>query len=545
MTETTERHRWAAVVLVMLGTFMVVLDTTIVNVALPQIARDFGVGRGIEWVVTGYLLAMGVAQTTTGWVAARFGDRSAFLGSLGLFAVCSAIAAASPNLVVLILTRAIQGVFGGLAVPLSGGILFAMFPRDRRGQAIGLSATVVMAAPAFGPLLSGYVVTNYSWRWLLLVNVPVGLGGLLLGLRLVPEAEGPRPRRLDIRGLVLVATGLVLLLVSISNVNEWGWSSVRFVGMLAASAALLAAYSWHSRRIDHPLIEPGIFTEPVFRLTILITWSAAAAQFARLVFIPLELQVVRGMTAFGAGLILAVGALGSAATMPMAGRMSDRLGGRTPTAAGALVLGVSMFLLSILSTDTPTWHVVLAVALTGVGVTMVTMPTTVTGLNWVAHRLGDRVVSEAAAVRNLHRQLAGAVVTASLAVVVTANGGRLGPVNDPSPALLDTMQAAYNRVYVVGIGGAVLAFLFALRLPRGLPPEGPASAVDDGGGVGLAHASSLPEQHADGSDGEQDREEDAGEGGVEVDGDLRHGERRRDAGEPDGGGGAQVGVPRP
>ena len=472
--DTQQRHRWAAVVLVMLGTFMVVLDTTLVNVALPQIADDFGVGRGIEWVVTGYLLAMGVAQTTTGWVAARFGDRTAFLGSLGAFAMCSAVAAASPNLFILILTRSIQGIFGGLAVPLSAAILFAMFPRDRRGSAIGLSATVVMVAPALGPLLSGYVVTNFSWRWLLLVNVPFGLGGVLFGLRLVPEAEGPRPRRLDARGLLLVATGLIALLVAISNVNEWGWSSARFLGMFAAAAALLAAYSWHARRVEHPLMEPGIFTEPVFRLTILITWSAAAAQFARLVFIPLELQVVRGMTAFAAGLILAVGAVGSAVTMPFAGKLSDRLGGRTPTATGAAILGIAMLQLSMLDLDTPTWQVVVAVALTGVGVTLVTMPTTVTGLNWVAHRLGDRVVSEAAAVRNLHRQLAGAVVTATLAVVVTASGGHLGPVDDASPRLLAEMQSAYNRVYLVGLVGAVLAFVFALRLPKTPPPSEPA-----------------------------------------------------------------------
>lgn len=463
------RHPWAAVVLVMLGTFMVILDTTIVNVALPQIAVDLDATSGIEWVVTGYLLAMGVAQSATGWVGARFGDRTAFLGSLGLFALSSAFAAAAPNLVLLILARAVQGVFGGLAVPLSASILFAMFPPDRRGAAIGMSATVVMVAPGLGPLLSGYVVTNFSWRWLLLVNVPFGIAGVLFGLRLVPEGEGPRERKLDTLGLLLVAGGLVGLLVGISRVNDWGWSSARFIATFLVSAGLLLAYFRHARRVEHPLIEPRIFAEPVYRLTILITWAVATAQFARMVFIPLELQVVQGMTAFKAGAIVAVAAVGSAITMPVAGRLTDRFGGRTPVAVGSALLALAMWQLSTLEVDTPTWQILVAVGITGIGVVLVTMPTTVTGLNWVSHRLGDWVVSEAAAVRNLNRQVAGAMATAGLAVVVIASGGTLS-AGDHSAALIASSETGYSRVYLVALVGAVIAVGMALRLPKGPPP---------------------------------------------------------------------------
>jgi DHA2 family multidrug resistance protein len=424
----------------------------------------------VEWVVTGYLLALGVAQAATGWVGARFGDRKAFLGSLSLFAASSAVAAAAPNLWALIVARTIQGICGGIAMPLSASLLFAMFPPRNRGRVIGISGTVIMVAPGLGPVLSGYVVDNFSWRWLLLLNVPVGVAGVLFGLRLIPEVSRRRPRPFDLRGLVLMAGGLIGLLVAISQASEWGFSSVRFIGLAAIAVALIWLYTWHSRRVEHPLIDPVIFTEPVFRTTILITWALASAQFARMVFVPLELQVVRGMSAFEAGAILAVAAVGSAIIMPFAGWLTDRTGGRLPVAAGGMILAVAMLRLGTLELETATWQVIAAVGATGVGIVLVTMTSTVTGLNWVSHRFGNDVVGEASAVRNLHRQIAGSIATAGLAVVVTGSGGSLARV-EASAAELAQGQNAYNRVFLVALVGVLVATALSRRLPAAPPPD--------------------------------------------------------------------------
>lgn len=443
---------------------MVVLDNMMVSVALPQIGGDLAVDNGLEWVVTANFLAMGVAQPLTGWLANRFGEKEAFCAALGGFAMSSALSAAAPSFGVLVGGRALQGLFAGLVVPLAASLMFAIFPPEQRGTAVGLSGGVVMVAPGLGPLLSGSILSLGTWRWIMLVSVGFGLVAFIGGLWVIPRAGRRADRRLDGGGLALLGSGLVGLLVALSFADEWGWLSARFIAVLVLSLLLLAAYSRHARRVEDPLLDPRILADPVFRSTIIIVWLISMAQFGRIVFIPIELQAVRDHTALEAGLVLALAALASAGAMPLSGRWTDRAGGRPPILAGLGLLALALTRLGTLRVETPEWQVMASVAAMALGVSLVLMPATVVALNEIARRFGQELVSEAAAVRSLNRQIAGAVMTVALASVVVASTGTLN-VEPADQQELALAQQAFNRVYLAALAGVAIVFVLVWRLP--------------------------------------------------------------------------------
>ena len=199
------RYKWVAMSVIFVGTFMVILDTTIVNVALPQIGIALDDTDGIEWVVTAYLLAVGVGLPATGWLADRFGRKQIFVTSLSIFTLASLGAALAPSLPVLVAIRVLQGLGGGAMMPVGMAMIYELFPPDRRGAALGIWGVAAMAGPAFGPVIGGYLVTEVSWHWLFLVNVPIGVGAIALAVWLLRghrlprgpslRRPGPRPRR--------------------------------------------------------------------------------------------------------------------------------------------------------------------------------------------------------------------------------------------------------------------------------------------------------------------------------------------------------------
>src|SRR5436190_13436879 len=201
----------------LVGAFMVVLDTTIVNLALPSLQRDFHTIDGVEWVITSYLAAVGVAQMASSWVADTFGRKRSFVATLALFTIGSALCAIAPTLPLLILARIIQGAGGGMLIPITMSMVYELFAPDERGRALGIWGVAVMAAPAIGPVLGGTVVAEIGWRWLFLINVPIGLIGVPIAVRLLRESGTITQRRLDTAGLVSAGTAIVMLLIGLAQ----------------------------------------------------------------------------------------------------------------------------------------------------------------------------------------------------------------------------------------------------------------------------------------------------------------------------------------
>lgn len=475
---------WPAVGVALSASFLVMLDTTMVNVALPQMAVDLDTSDGIEWVVTAYLLALGVAQPITGWLADRFGMRESFLAGLVAFALASGAVAAAPTLPLVVAARVVQGLAGGVIVPLVTALIFDIVPPDRRGAAVGTAGTAVMVAPTIGPVLAGYVVTTSSWRWLLLIHVPIGLVAAVVGLRVIPKVETGVKRSLDVLGLGLVSVGLIALLVASSEVSSWGIGSARFILVFGLGAMLLAWFVVRSLRLPEPLVELRVFRSRTFTLCMGIVVALSMPQFARNVFIPVELQTVRGLSALEAGLVLAPAAVLGAMMMAIGGRWTDRRGGREPIALGLLLLAVTTGGLALTDLSAPIWQVATLVAVSGLGTVLVSMPSTVVSLSAVASHL----VAHGSAMRSLVRQVSASLSTAVLATVIVAQAGVLAP-RDASAAVLEAVSRAYRLGYLLAAIVAAAGLVLVAALPRAAGSTAAATADvgtdDDDDGVDL------------------------------------------------------------
>jgi DHA2 family multidrug resistance protein len=445
---------------VVIGTFMSILDSTIVNVALPQIGLDLHQSANIEWIVTGYLLALAVSQPATGWLADKFGRKRVFIGSMALFSLGSLAAALAPNVGFLIGFRVMQGFGGGAMMPVGLAMVYELFPPHKRGAAMGIWGIAGMAGPAVGPVLGGLIVTKISWRWLFLVNVPVGVVGVTLAILLLRDLGFREDRTFDFRGFALAAVGLVLLLLAFSEGTQWGWSSPAIIGLLAGGIVLLALFGVYELHVHHPLIELRMFGNFVFSLTMVIAMVLVVAQYGRLIFLPLELETLRHMTALKVGMILTPGALGAATTMPIGGRIADKFGARPPAIVGLSVVAVMMLLFANLSPTTPIWYLMVIIAISGAGTGLAMMPMMVAALN----ALHARFVAQASSVRSLNRYVAGSFAVAILSTIVTA---QLGSISAATAQDLSRQQIqdSYNLVFWIAFGCVLATVVMAAFLP--------------------------------------------------------------------------------
>lgn len=449
-------YPWIAMAVVLAGTLMVILDTTIVNVALPVIGDALDGGEGIEWIVTAYLLSVGLMTPLSGWLSDRFGRKRVFTAALLLFLTGSTLCALAPSLGWLVAFRVVQGSGGGLLAPVGMALVYDLFPPNRRGTALGIWGVAAMAAPAIGPVLGGYIVDTVSWRWLFAINIPIGVIGVVASIRLLRDSGARTERqRFDATGLALGGTGLVLFLLGAAEAPRWGWGEPSTLAALSVGAVLLVAFGVRLPRVDVPLIDPEILKVGQFRLTLAITALLTVLQYGRLVFIPLELQNVRGFSALEVGWLLSPGAIGIAAMMPIGGRLADKIGPRPPVLAGSALIATGAFFLSNLTVDTSKERLIAIFVIQGLGTGLSLMPLAVAGMN----HLPGRLVSQGSGLRNLNRQVVAAIGVAVLSSLVASQ------IGDESLRGNTDALAAYNSVFAVGLGAALLAIVLALFLP--------------------------------------------------------------------------------
>ena len=453
---------WVQMTVVMAGTIMVVLDTTIVNVALHQIGLDLRSSAGIEWIVSAYLLAVCASQPITGWLADRIGRKATFMLSLAAFTGASMACAAAPNLGALIGFRVVQGLGGGALVPVGMTMVLELFPKERHGRAIAVWGMAAMMAPAVGPTLGGWLVTSVNWRYLFLINVPIGVAAFVAAIPLLPSAGNRHRRPLDVIGVVLGSGGLSLLVLGLSQANRWGWTSGSILVCLAAGALAIVVFTVHELRTDHPMIQLRMLGDRSFRLSIGTMVFIFMAQFARLVFVPLELESLRNDTALTVGVLFLPAALAGAAGMSAGGRLVDRLGPRPPIIMGCSTVLVALVSFSHLSITTPLVVICALLSIQGLGVGLVSAPAMVAGLS----DLPPNLMAQGSALRSLMSQVSGALAVAAFGAVVAARMG-----SHPSPA---HAQSAYNGAFVAASIGVAISLVLAFRLPsrpRAAPAE--------------------------------------------------------------------------
>ncbi|MEV4168868.1 DHA2 family efflux MFS transporter permease subunit [Nonomuraea sp. NPDC049709] len=330
---------------VLLGVVMTMLDTTIVNVALGTLARDFHTTLAtMQWAVTGYLLALSMTVPVTGWAAGRFGGRNVWLVSLVLFIAGSALSAAAWSVASLVVFRAVQGLGGGLLLPVGQMMLAQAAGKERMGRAMALISMPAMLAPVLGPPLGGVVVETLGWRWLFLINVPICAVALVAAFVLLPPATGAGAQGLDVLGLALLSPGLAALVYGLSEVGN-GASLLH--PALWLGLALLAAFAVRALRGPGTLLDLRLFGDRTFAAAVAALVCYSAAMFGFTVLVPLYSQLAEGGDALDAGLLLAPMGIGAAITMPLAGKLTDSKGPRGTGAAGVVVAvaGIVAFVL--------------------------------------------------------------------------------------------------------------------------------------------------------------------------------------------------------
>lgn len=360
------------------GMIMVVLDTTIVNVALDSLSGEFGASLSTtQWVVTGYLLAVAMVIPLTGWAMDRFGAKATWITSVSLFVAGSALCAAAWNIESLVAFRVLQGLGGGMLLPAGQAMIARAAGPDRMGRAMAILGVPMLLGPVFGPVLGGLLVDYTSWHWLFLVNVPVGILAVALAVWKLPAGEAGDAGRLDLRGLVLLSGSLASLLYGLSEAgSQGGFGEWSVFGWLIGGAAGLGLYVWHSLyRGASSIIDVRLLANRLFASGTVTVFLVAIGMFGGMLLLPLYYQTVRGEDALAAGLLLAPQGLGAIVAMVIGGRLTDRIGAGWVVPVGVVLALVGTYPFTQIGFDTSYVWLSIALFVRGMGLGSVMMPT--------------------------------------------------------------------------------------------------------------------------------------------------------------------------
>ncbi|HEX4563521.1 MAG TPA: MDR family MFS transporter [Solirubrobacteraceae bacterium] len=479
-SEKIEAHVWVISGVVILGMIMSILDTTIVNVALHTLGRDLHSSISqVQWVITGYLLALAAVIPVTGWAARRFGAKQVYLLSLVLFTLGSAACGLAGSLPALVIFRVLQGVGGGMIMPVAQLIMAQVAGPRRMGRVMGIVSMPAMLAPIFGPVLGGAILQNLHWSWIFFVNVPIGAVALVLGWRMLPHTDSGEAGKLDLLGLFLLSVGSASFVYGLSKLGSGAsLGSVAVLAPCAAGAALSGAFTLHALRIPRPLLDVRLYRNRVFAGASFTTFGLGAALFGALILVPLYYQEVRGQNVIDTGLLNGPQGIGALIAMPVAGRVTERLGGGRVTILGVSVLILSTIPLALVGAHTSIVLISLVLVVRGLSIGFSFMP----AMSAAFAAMRPDQLSDATPQLNVVMRLGGAIGTAVLAVVLQRAGGSAhahGPVK---------LAHAFDTAYWWALGIATMALIPSFMLLRAERPRGPAAAA------GVVHA---PGEHGE------------------------------------------------
>jgi len=371
-----ENRRWWTLGALCFALFMIMLDNTVVNVALPAIQSDLGISVSeLEWTVAAYALTFASLLLTGGKLGDLLGRRLIFTIGLAVFTLSSLACGLSSSAPELISARAVQGIGAALMMPATLSIISATFHARERGMAIGIWAGVSAMALAIGPLLGGVITEHISWNWIFYVNVPIGVLAVIAAIVVVPESrDTSREQRLDLPGLVTSAVGLFALVYALIEAHSYGWTSARILGLFAIAVVALAAFVLLEMHQRVPMLDLSLFRNGTFAGANLVAILVTLAMFGIFVFFPIYMQTFRGWSPIQAGAALLPWTLMVVIFAPIAGKLSDRVGSRWLMAGGMTVVAICCLLLSTVTLHSSFWHMLPAFILGGLGMSFVMTP---------------------------------------------------------------------------------------------------------------------------------------------------------------------------
>ena len=451
------RYRYLIAVTVSLASVLELLDTSIVNVAIPHMMGNLGATLDqIAWVSTGYIVANVVILPITGWLSAYFGRRRYFAASIALFTLASFFCGNAHSLEALVFWRIVQGLGGGALLSTSQAILYEEFPRSEYGTAMAIFGVGVMVGPTLGPTLGGYITDAYGWPWIFYINIPLGMLALALTLTFINDSiHQQKADRVDYVGLVLLAAGIGCLQTMLERGERLDWFAASEVRLLAfVSAASLVGFIWHELTTEHPVVDLRILKSRQLAVGVVFGMTLGVCLYATVFVLPVYLQNLQGFTANQTGMVILPGALASAFTMAMMGRFTGKFDGRLSIVAGVGVFALSMWKHAHFTTDSGMHDFFWPLIFRGVGLGLIFVPLT----NLALADLPMSKIPNGTGLFNLMRQLGGSVGIALSATLLQ----RFQAIHraDLVANVTQYSEAARERL------GAITAGLMA----RGTPP---------------------------------------------------------------------------
>lgn len=405
----------AALLTLILGAFMAILDGSIVNVALPRMMAIFGsTADQIQWVLTGYMLASGVVIPVTGYLSDRFGGKKIYIISLAAFTAGSALCALAWSNNSLVAARVVQAIGGGMMMPVSMAMIYYIVPRDKIGMALGIWGISAMVAPSIGPTLGGYLVDNFSWQWIFTINIPIGIAAVFLSTAVLSETPVKSGLKADFPGIMLSLAGCFALLLALSEGQDKGWTSLYIVNLFIFSGFTLTLFVLWELFTDHPMLDIRLLKNITFAASLVCISIATIGLFSAIFLVPLFAQNIQGLTPMQTGLMMAPAAMASGIMMPISGRLFDKIGALPLCLVGLTVTIITTYQMHAITYDISYRELQQLLVVRAMGLGLCMMPLTTAGMNTIPHFL----IGRASALGNTVRQISASFGIAFLTYVM-------------------------------------------------------------------------------------------------------------------------------
>jgi EmrB/QacA subfamily drug resistance transporter len=448
-------YKYIVAMVYVVALFLDILDVTIVNVAIPELGRTFAT-ENAEWIVLGYTLSLAVWIPVSGWLGDRFGTKRVFMFAFGAFVAGSLACALAQSIEQLIAFRVLQGVGGGMLTPVGVAMLFRAFPPAERAKASTYIMIPTLLAPALGPILGGLLVTHASWRWIFLINVPIGVFGLWFGMRYLREQREPSVGRFDLPGFLLSGAALALVVYALSEGPRQGWSSTPVLVTLLVGLACGVAMVWVETHVDHPMLALRLFANRIFRQCNVVSALSTMSFLGLLFVMPLYLQLLRGQSPLTSGLTTFPQAFGVLISSLFAGRLYARIGPRRLMAGGLFMAGLVIAMFIGIDQHTSLWSIRLMMFARGLCMGFAFVPMQAASYATIAPADNGR----ASAIFSTQRQVAVSIGVAVLASVLASYMSLSQPPTSPE-AIADALtgyRVAFGLATAFALLGALAAW---------------------------------------------------------------------------------------
>lgn len=412
-------YKWLALFVVIIGTFMAVLDSSIVNIALPKMMAVFGASLDeAKWIITAYSLTLGAIIPLTGFLGDTFGTKKLYIYALAMFTLGSLLCGFAWNNISMVIFRIIQALGGGMIMPIGMSIIYQIFPQEERGTALGVWGIAAMAAPTIGPTLGGYIIQYLDWRLIFNINVPIGIVGVILALILLKESPCKPLKGFDYIGFLSSTIGLVSILYVLGEGSTIDWGDIKNPILITIGVASLILFVVNELMHPEPLLDLRIFGIVEFSLSQIISCFMTLALMGGMYILPMFFQSIRGFTAMQTGLILLPGAAVTGIMMPISGKLFDKFGAKAVVLPGLIILAIGSFQLARnFNLDTSEGAFVWINVIRSIGIGLAMMPISTMGMNAVPIQL----IGRASALSNTIKQVMGAVSVTIVSMVMQNN----------------------------------------------------------------------------------------------------------------------------